>query len=88
MPKKSIDISRASRPKRWEYYTEQAAQAIDELIAIKDEYQDWLDNLPENLQSSAVADKLNEIVCIDFDSAQSAIEEAVNADLPLGFGRD
>jgi hypothetical protein len=55
---------------------------------IRDEYQDWLDNLPENLQSSAVADKLLAIVEPDIDSAVDTVQEAQSADLPLGFGRD
>jgi hypothetical protein len=59
-----------------------------ELQEIRDEYQDWLDNLPENLQSSAVADKLLAIVEPDIDSAVDTVQEAQSADLPLGFGRD
>lgn len=36
--------------------------ALQELKSVQEEYQDWLDNLPENLQQSALGEKL-EAVC-------------------------
>lgn len=61
---------------------------MDALKELQEEYQDWLDGLPENLESSPVAEKLDVIVELDFDELTSLLEEAEMADLPLGFGRD
>jgi hypothetical protein len=64
---------RRSRPQRW-------AEAVETLRELQAEYQDWLDNLPESLQSSALAEKLEEVCSVDIDS--------LDVELPLGFGRD
>jgi|SRR5215472_7973446 len=75
------------------------ADALADLEAIRGEYEDWFDNLPENLQDSPVGIKLAEISQMDIDSAandplddwqttMNLIDEAEAADLPLGFGRD
>src|ERR1700730_18458814 len=42
------------RPRRW-------AAAVAALIALQDEYRAWLDNLPDNLEGSRLADKLQAI---------------------------
>jgi len=63
------------------------------------EYQDWLDNLPENLQSSALGEKLQAVTEIDIESMAedpmsnweevvSTLDEAEGVELPQGFGRD
>jgi uncharacterized phage infection (PIP) family protein YhgE len=39
--------------------------ALGELRDIQDEYQDWQSNLPENLQDSPVAEKLDAVMNID-----------------------
>lgn len=84
--------------------------AMQDLANVKEEYQDWYDNLPESLQGSATGEKLEQVVEIDVESAvvyvddiQSAIQQALeevletavevldeaeNAELPVGFGRD
>lgn len=88
-----------SRPKRWAKATSAAEDAlgaleaaISEIEDLKSEYEDWRDNLPESLQNSALADKLNTICDLElqsaFDELQSVLKEAVNAELPMGFGRD
>ena len=64
---------RRSRPQRW-------ADAIEILRELQGEYQDWLDNLPESLQSSVLAEKLEEVCALDIDQ--------FDVELPLGFGRD
>jgi hypothetical protein len=51
------------------------------LVRLQEEYRDWLDNLPPNLESSALADKLQTIVEIDREELQAV-------DLARGFGRD
>jgi hypothetical protein len=50
------------------------------LRELQAEYQDWLDNLPESLQASALAEKLEDVCSVDID--------ALDVELPLGFGRD
>jgi DNA repair exonuclease SbcCD ATPase subunit len=87
-----------SRPKRWAKACSDASaalgdlqEAISELQSLQEEYQEWADNLPENLQSSALADKLQTIVDLDLsqiDQIEDLINEAESVDLPLGFGRD
>jgi predicted metal-binding transcription factor (methanogenesis marker protein 9) len=73
--------------------------ALEELTSIQEEYTEWKDNLPENLASSALGEKLEEVTNLDISSiadnvrtaieeAGSAIDEADGVDLPQGFGRD
>jgi hypothetical protein len=73
------------------------ATALDELRSVREEYEEWKDNLPENLQGSTLYDKLEEVCGLDIpddpgDSTYSDLEEVVDnaegVDLPLGFGRD
>ena len=65
---------RWSKAQRW-------SDAVQELVDLQAEYQAWLDSLPENLESSAVAERLEEICNLDVDSLQ-------DLDPPRGFGRD
>ena len=65
---------RRSKAQRW-------SDAVQELIDLQAEYQAWLDSLPENLQSSAVAEQLEAICELDLDSLQ-------DVEPPRGFGRD
>src|SRR5246127_3126788 len=64
----------APRPARW-------AAATATLLRLQEEYRDWLENLPPNLESSALADKLQSIVELDLEELQAV-------DLPPGYGRD
>jgi hypothetical protein len=50
-------------------------------IGLQDEYCGWLDNLPENLEGSRSADKLQAITELD-------LEELRAVDPPRGYGRD
>jgi hypothetical protein len=65
---------RPPRPVRW-------AAAVATLIALQDEYRGWLDNLPENLEGSRLADKLQAITELDLEELQAV-------DPPRGYGRD
>ena len=65
---------RRSRPQRWR-------DAVQTLVDLQAEYQDWFDNLPESLQESTTAEKLEVICEYDFGDLE-ALEP------PLGFGRD
>ena len=85
-----------SRPQRWadavaraELASDALREAMNDLKEVQDEYQEWYDNLPENLQSSPVAEKLEEICQLDLEFENIEIlDEASAVDLPLGFGRD
>jgi hypothetical protein len=64
----------AARPTRW-------AAAVAALADLQEEYRAWFENLPPNLQSSNLADKLQTIIELDLEELQ-----AVNP--PRGYGRD
>ncbi|HKM69283.1 MAG TPA: hypothetical protein VKG22_06060 [Stellaceae bacterium] len=51
------------------------------LVNLQEEYRTWLDNLPPNLESSTLADKLQTIVEFDLEALQEV-------DPPRGYGRD
>jgi DNA repair exonuclease SbcCD ATPase subunit len=91
-----------SRGQRWseavaavQANVEAAKEALEELKSVRGEYEEWKDNLPENLQSSALGEKLEAVCDLDLDGVESSLddalstlEEAESMDLPLGFGRD
>ena len=60
------------------------AAAESELHALLDEYQAWRDNLPESLQESGLAVKLDETI----DEFTEIVAALAEIDLPKGFGRD
>jgi hypothetical protein len=62
------------RPRRW-------AAAVATLVALQDEYRAWLERLPESLEGSPTAEKLQAITEIDLD-------ELLAIDPPRGYGRD
>ena len=51
------------------------------LLDLQDEYQAWLDNLPDNLQESTLVQKLEAICALD-------LAELESIEPPRGFGRD
>lgn len=100
-----------SRPQRWAEAAANLSQALDaldtqnvehyagELDALRDEYEQWHADLPENLESSPTAEKLEAVLDLEIvyigsnitdaiDEARSLCEDAEGIDLPLGFGRD
>jgi len=62
-----------SRPQRW-------ADAVETLRELQEAYQDWLYNLPDSLQTSALAEKLEAVCALNIDE--------LDVELPLGYGRD
>ena len=64
----------------WGQTAADAESALSDLNDVKEEYQNWLDNLPENLQSSNLADKLQTVCDIDIDSALDVAQEAAAMD--------
>ena len=77
-----------TRPERWSSACNTVRNALEELQQLQAEYQDWRDNIPENMESSPTAEKLDAMADLDLDEIVNAIEEAADADLPRGFGRD
>lgn len=88
-----------SRPARWAEALKTAREAYDNLSAalealheIQQEYDEWKSNLPENLENSTLAQKLDDVLNMDFESCASEVEstldEAEAVELPQGFGRD
>lgn len=77
-----------SRTARWAEAAQDALSALQVLEDLRSEYESWRDNLPENLQNSALGEKLNAVADLDIQSAIDVAEEADNADLPLGWGKD
>jgi hypothetical protein len=77
-----------SRPKRWAAACAKASEGLSELVELQQEYQEWRDNLPENVASSPLGEKLDGVCELDLEGAQSTVEDAESADLPQGFGRD
>lgn len=78
----------ATRSARWLDAIGTARQGLEALKELQEEYQDWRDNLPENLDASPTAEKLDTIIDLDVDGALTTVEEAEGCDLPRGFGRD
>ena len=64
----------APRPTRW-------PAAVAALVDLQEEYRAWLDNIPNNLEGSKLADKLQAIAELDLEELQ-AIEP------PRGYGRN
>lgn len=70
---------------------EAAAQALAE---VKEEYEGWLDNMPDGLRYSPTGEKLQAVVELDcepgddLDALRALADEAENVDLPLGWGKD
>lgn len=97
-----------SRPARWAEAVANAKAAASKLEGAKaglveafgpledlrNEYEEWRDTVPENLQGSPLYEKLEAIVELDFsedtdvDAMLEAVEGAEQVELPLGFGRD
>jgi hypothetical protein len=67
-------FDRRSRLQRWR-------DAVAELHDIQDEYQAWLDALPQNMADSATAEALRTICDLDLSELESIVP-------PRGFGRD
>lgn len=79
---------RPSRAARWSDACAAALQGLRDLEDLRTEYEEWRGNLPENLESSTLAEKLDSVVDLDVSSAVDMVEEAEGMDLPRGFGRD
>lgn len=90
----TVPVARAKKQKppsrraRWEDAAGRAVAALEELEEMRGEFESWRDNLPENLQQSALGEKLDTVADLDISTALETAQEAEGADLPMGFGRD
>lgn len=87
-PAKPKKLKRQSRAARWAAACSAALQGLEALSELRQEYEDWQGNLPDNLQGSALGEKLGAVVDLDIESALETVKEAEGLDLPQGFGRD
>jgi hypothetical protein len=77
-----------SRAARWSRLASEAVANVEELISYQSEFEEARERQPDSLQDGPFAQKCEEVCCIDLESARETLQEAENADLPLGFGRD
>jgi len=77
-----------SRAARWADACAKAREGLELLQGLREEFEEWQDNLPENLANSALGEKLQAVVDVQIDEALAVVDEAEGLDLPLGFGRD
>jgi hypothetical protein len=59
---------RRTRPQRWR-------EAVAELLALQAEYTAWLQALPDSLQDTDMAERLQTIVELDLDALASALTQ-------------
>jgi hypothetical protein len=76
-PIPAVRISSLSRPKRLK-------KLFTEAESLLSDYQSWLENLPENLQNSAQAERLQETI----DALEQICDILGDIEAPKGFGRD
>lgn len=73
------------KPKGPRSRRERLQAAVETIIAIRDEYQDWRDSVPETLEGTATVERLDEALDqlngLDLDGLAAL-------DLPRGYGRD
>ena len=86
--KKAKKAKRPSRFQRWADACAAAISSLEDLKAIQEEFEEWKDNMSENLQSTPVYEKLEAVCELDIDGTIDTVQEAADADLPLGFGRN
>lgn len=75
-PPVSKEGRKSSRPQRFQ-------KAVRELEMLGQEYETWLESLPENLSQSQLAEQLQEAI----EQLQEVVGILDTLQLPLGFGR-
>ena len=84
-------MAKPSRQKRLINALTKIQNELEELSLIREELEDWRDNMPENMSESATMEKLEEVIS-GFEDELPEIEEAIdnleNLEFPKGFGRE
>jgi len=75
-------------PKRWEAAAAAAVGAMESLHELQVECEEWRNALPESLQDSPTAEKLDAVCALDLNSALEIVQEAESTELPRGYGKD
>tara|TARA_R100000655_G_C2906710_1_gene179789 strand:+ start:323 stop:535 length:213 start_codon:yes stop_codon:yes gene_type:complete len=70
-------MSYKSRPQR-------LSDIVNDLNDLLSEYVEWSESMPENLEDSPTAQKLQDTI----DTMENVISDLEGLDLPLGFGND
>jgi len=80
-------MAKKSRAARYELAMLRVGKAQEEFETLRDELQSWLDNMPENLQESSKAERLQEAIDA-LDADIDATEEIVSTEIefPGAFG--
>ena len=73
-------MKRISRAKRLKFILGNIKDAKGGIEELMDELQDWLDNMPENLQQSSKAQEIQEALG-NLGSIQQSLEEALSVDV-------
>ncbi len=84
-------MAKQSRAQRLAAALEEISNATNVIEELKDELDEWRNNLPENLEDSATAQKLDEAMdALETlkDEIDGACYAADDIEWPLGFGRD
>lgn len=69
-------------------------EVFGELEELRNEYENWRTGLPEQFENTELASKLDTVIEMDFnedtdvEAMLEAVDQAEQAELPLGFGRD
>ena len=69
-----------SRRERFESAIGQISEAKTEIETLRDELQEWLDNMPENLQDGQKAEELQEAID-NLEEILNSLEEAESTDV-------
>ena len=69
-------VDRRSRPQRW-------AEAVETLMDILQDYQNWRESMPDGLADTPTAALLDEVLAL-----HDEVEKLQEIELPRGFGRD
>ncbi len=79
-----VPASPPAKPKRKASRAARLRALETDAQSLLDEFEAWRENLPEPLQESRVAAKLDEAI----DKLTEMVEAAASIDLPKGYGRD
>ncbi len=77
-------VSPLAEPKRKASRAARLLTLETDAQALLDEFETWRENLPESLQESRVAAKLDDAI----DKLTDIVEAAASIDPPKGYGRD
>jgi hypothetical protein len=72
-----------SRAALWAQACNDAQAALERLVGLQGEFEQWRDALPENLSSSLLGERLDAICDLDLQSVLEVVEEGSSTHLPM-----